>query len=600
MGQTQQLSPKAKVDQTTKETVRDLVTIAYHTRIKDVSESVSIIKEARDISVKQHYDYGIDICDAYMGFFQMILGNFDEAMEVSKKVLDKFEDEHFKSEKSLVLYTIGSIYYKSDNYHLGLKHLLECLSLRREIEDRLGESQVLKAIGTIYEFFNDYESAEEVYERCFEISQSIDDKLGESNACNPLSGIYLKRGKHEKALEMAERSISLKEAAGDKRGLAFAYHAKAKVFFRTKDYKESEKWFLRSLDLQNGMGEKLGISMCEVKLGELYYTLGNHDRAKFYLQKAIKIGKSINSKLILFKGFDLLYRIAKKQNNTRLALEYLEKHLENKESVINTGTGSIIKSLKAMSKIEMLQREARIIKEKNKDIEKKNTELDTFVYRVSHDLRGPIASLLGLYNIARYDIEDPLSKRYLDMYHEQIMRLNNIILDLINLTRIKGWQAKRTKIEFPEIIESIIGSFKYLPNFSKIKFDIDIDETIGYFGDKSIITTIFQNLIENSIKYSRVDVLPRIQVAVAKDDHNNFLIIEVSDNGIGIGTDYQERIFEMFFRANDEKEGSGLGLYILKYAVDKLKGKITLNSEHGRGSTFSVILPFESKKTNIK
>ena len=593
MGQTQQLSPKAKIDQKTKEKIRGLVKTAYETRIKDVNESVLLIEKVKALSLKYQYDYGIYIADAYMGFFQMILGNYQKSLKLSKDVLEKFEDKQFKAERSLVLYTIGSIYYKSDNYHLGLKHLLECLALRREIGDKLGESQVLKAIGTIYEFFNDYESAEEVYEKCFEVSRSINDKLGESNACNPLSGIYLKHGKHKKALKMAERSISLKEAAGDQRGLAFAYHAKAKVFFRLGEYRESEQWFLRSLRLQKEMGEKLGVSMCEIKLGALYYTLGYHDKAKSYLQKAINIGKSTNSKLILFKGFDLLYKIAKKENNTHLALEYLEKHLENKESVINTGTGSIIKSLKAMSKIEMLQREARIIGEKNKDIEKKNTELDTFVYRVSHDLRGPIASLLGLYNIAKYDIKDPLSKKYLDMYHEQIMRLNNIILDLINLTRIKGWQARKIKIEFPEIIKSIIESFKYLPNFSKIKFEIDIDEAIVYHGDKSIVTTIFQNLIENSIKYSRADVLPVIQVAVAKDDHNNFLILEVSDNGIGIGIDYHERIFEMFFRANDEKEGSGLGLYILKYAVDKLKGKITLSSEHAKGSTFSVILPFE-------
>ena len=595
-----QLSPKAKIDQSTKENILELVKNAYRTRIKDVHKSILIIEKARDISVNHDYEYGIDLSDAYMGFFQMVLGNFKVALELSKKVLDKFQEDHLKQEKSLVLYTIGSIYYKSDNFHLGLKHLLECLSLRRETGDRLGESQVLKAIGTIYEFFNDYESAEEVYERCFEVSRSIGDKLGESNACNPLSGIYLKRGKLEKAYEMAERSISLKEASGDERGLAFAFHAKAKVFYRRGQYGESEKWFLKSLELQNKIGEKIGISMCKIKLGELYYTLGDYDKAKSYLHQAINLGKGTNSKMILFKGFDLLYQIAKKEKNTQLALGYLEKHLENKESVINTGTGSIIKSLKAMSKIDMLQREARIIKEKNKDIEKKNTELDTFVYRVSHDLRGPIASLLGLYNIAKYDIKDPLSIRYLDMYHEQIMRLNNIILDLINLTRIKGWQAKRIKIEFPEIIKSIIGSFKYLPNFSNIKFDIEIDETITYFGDKSIVTTIFQNLIENSIKYSRVGVVPLIHVAVAKDNHNNFLIIEVSDNGIGIGIDYQERIFEMFFRANDEKEGSGLGLYILKYAVDKLKGKITLKSEHGSGSTFSVILPFENEKTDVK
>ncbi|MDN5210670.1 tetratricopeptide repeat-containing sensor histidine kinase [Fulvivirgaceae bacterium BMA12] len=592
MGQIQQLSPKAKIDPAIKEKVQQLVKSAYHTRIKDVNESLLIIEKARNLSLKYHYQYGVDVSEAYKGFFLMILGDFKTSLKLSKALLDKFQEDHLKAERSVVLYTIGSVYYKSDNYHVGLQHLLECLSLRRELDDKLGESQVLKAIGTIYEFFNDYESAEEVYERCFEISQSINDKLGESNACNPLSGIYLKRGKYEKALDMANRSITLKEAGGDTRGLAFAYHAKAKVFLRTKEFEKAEKWFLKSLKLQRQMGEKMGEGMCELKLGELYLALDNYAKAKIHLHHAIAIGEGVNSKLILFKGFNSLYLIAKKENDAPLALKYLERHLENKESVINTGTGSIIKSLKAMAKIEMLEREARIIKEKNSDIEKKNTELDTFVYRVSHDLRGPIASLLGLYNIARYDIKDTLSKKYLDMYHEQIMRLNNIILDLINLTRIKGWQVKNSKIEFSTIVQSIIKSFEYLPNFPNIKFNLDIDETIEYYSDKSIITTVFQNLIENSIKYSRVDISPVINVVVARDSHDDFLLIEVRDNGIGIGADYQERIFEMFFRANDEKEGSGLGLYILKYAVDKLNGKIKLKSERGEGSTFSIVLPF--------
>ena len=592
MGQIQELSPKAEINPSIKEKIQKLVMSAYHTRIKDVNESLLTVEKARNLSLKHHYQYGVDLSEAYKGFFLMILGDFKTASKLSKALLNKFQDDHLKAERSVVLYTIGSVYYKSDNYHVGLQHLLECLSLRRELNDKLGESQVLKAIGTIYEFFNDYESAEEVYERCFEISRSIKDKLGESNACNPLSGIYLKREKYQKALAMANKSIALKEAGGDTRGLAFAYHAKAKVFLRTKEFEKSEKWFLKSLKLQRQMGEKFGQGMCELKLGELYLTLGNNPKAKIHLHQAITIGEGVNSKLILFKGFNFLYLIAKKEDDGQLALKYLEKHLENKESVINTGTGSIIKSLKAMAKIEMLEREARIVKEKNKDIEKKNAELDTFVYRVSHDLRGPIASLLGLYNIARYDIKDSLSKKYLDMYHEQIMRLNNIILDLINLTSIKGWQIKNNKIEFAAIIQSIIKSYKYLPNFSNIKFNLDIDETIEYYSDKSIITTIFQNLIENSIKYSRVDISPVIKVGVTRDSRDGFLIIEVSDNGIGIGIDYQERIFEMFFRANDEKEGSGLGLYILKYAVDKLNGKIRLKSEHGEGSTFSIVLPF--------
>lgn len=575
--------------------IHNLIADSYISRIKNVNESLRIIDEARKLSENHQYQDGITIANVYQGFYLMITGDFERALSISKLALSQFNQDDHRAYKSLALYTIGSVYYKSNNYHIGLEHLLQCLSIRKEIDDRLGQSQVLKAIGTIYEYFNDYESAEEVYEKCIELSKAIKDNLGESNACNPLSGIYLKRNKNEEALKIAERSIQLKEEVGDVRGLAFSYHAKAKVFFRAKDYAEAEKWFLKSVEFHLKTGEKLGAGMVATKLAEMYYLSKKYNLAKEQLDSAIKIGSAIDSKMVLYKSYYIHYLIAKEEKNDSAALNYLEIHLENKESVINTDTRSIIKSLKAMSEIEMLERETKIIKEKNKAIKKKNAELDTFVYRVSHDLRGPIASLLGLYNIAKYDLQDPLSGKYLDMYHEQILRLNDIILDLINLTRIKGWQAKTVKIDFDEIIKNIIKSFKYLPNFLKINFKIDIIEEINFYSDKSIITTIFQNLIENSIKYSRANVVPYVHINVRKDNIEGNLVIEVSDNGIGINSEYQDRIFEMFFRANDEMDGSGLGLYILKYAVDKLNGQINLQSEHGKGSTFSILLPNKHK-----
>ncbi len=595
MGHTEQPHVVKKDEENWRSRIHDLIEASYTTRIKSVNESIEIINQAKTLSQIHGYSEGLDIADTYYAFYLMIKGDFQHALSISTEVLRKFKKSNQKKYKSLALYTIGSVYYKSNNYHIGLQHLLDCLSIRKEIDDKLGQSQVLKAIGSIYEFFNDYESAEEMYERSIAISKEINDKLGQSNACNPLSGIYLKRNKINEALTVAEESIRLKKSVGDERGLAFAYHAKGKVFFRRKNFKEAEAWFFKSIDLHLKAGEKLGIGLVSTKLAEMYYLAGQYDKAKEELKRAIGIAEPLDNKLVLHKSYHISYQIEKAEKNDSKALMYLEKHLENKESVINTDTSSIVKSLKAMSHIEILEREKEVIKEKNKAIKKKNTELDTFVYRVSHDLRGPIASLLGLYNIAKYDIKDKVATKYLELYHEQILRLNSIILDLINLTRIKGWQSKTDNIDFKNIIDNIIESFKYVPNFADIDFKIHIDNNIDYTSDKSIMTTIFQNLIENSIKYSRIDVIPFIEIQVLKDEDNKKLQIKVIDNGIGIDLEYQEKIFEMFFRANDEKDGSGLGLYILKYAVDKLNGSINLSSKHGQGSKFSITLPLNPK-----
>ena len=105
------------------------------------------------------------------------------------------------------------------------------------------------------------------------------------------------------------------------------------------------------------------------------------------------------------------------------------------------------------------------------------------------------------------------------------------------------------------------------------------------------MNVIFQNLIENAIKYSRNDVSPVVNVKVIK--MGDQLEITVKDNGIGIREEYQSRIFEMFFRANDKVQGSGLGLYILKNAVDKLSGTIDFKSKPNEGSQFQVKIPYQ-------
>ena len=226
------------------------------------------------------------------------------------------------------------------------------------------------------------------------------------------------------------------------------------------------------------------------------------------------------------------------------------------------------------------------------DLTYKNNELDTFVYRVSHDLRGPIASLLGLYNVVKHEIKDPLSLEFFEMYNNQIIRLNETIIALIDLTRIKEQETTKVPIDFNEIVHTSISSFTHLPNFEKIAFNIKIDVHRTYKSDKALIKTIVQNLIENAIKYQQEGGDPSVEINISDSGNlNNGIIIKVKDNGIGIEEEMHARIFDMFFRANSQAMGSGLGLYILKNAVDKLNGKIFLKSKLHKGTTFTIELP---------
>lgn len=228
-------------------------------------------------------------------------------------------------------------------------------------------------------------------------------------------------------------------------------------------------------------------------------------------------------------------------------------------------------------------------KEIEDSLKLKNLELDTFIYRASHDLRGPISSLMGLYNVVKIDVKDDTSLQYFDLYNNQVTRLNNIVLALINLTKIRESPIQKQLISFDKIIKTCINSFNFLPNYNNIDFEIKLDQELEYYCDETLINTIISNLLENSIKFSRTDIEAKIEISVI--ENKNLLHIEINDNGVGIENKLQSKIFNMFYRAHVSSTGSGLGLYLLKNAVEKLNGEIIVSSEVGKGSSFVIELP---------
>mgnify|MGYP002713105298 CR=1 FL=1 len=565
---------------------------ALKLRVSDISQSVEVTIGLLSQAQKIGYKKGEAYAHTYLAFYYMIVTKHEEADKHINKALEYFESVNDKFGLAFTYNTIGSIHYKTDDYHLGLKYLLQAYDLFKQIGDVANQSRTLKSIGSVYQFFKDYPKAEETYLHCIELSESIDDFNGISNALNPLSGLYLKENKIDKAFECINRSIDLKTKKGDKRGLGFALYGRAKIYHSLNQFEEAEKDYLQSLDLHEKLLEHVGTMMTLNKLGQLYMQCGKKEVAKKNLNACIEKGKDSHHNLILYRAYWSLYLIAKEENELSDALKYMELHLEHKEAVQKRDVKNVIRSLKAVSKVEMLEQEALWQREKKEEVEKKNKELDNFVYKVSHDLRGPISSLMGLNNVVKLDIEDEDSLKYFAMYHEQIQRLETIILDFIDLTRMKESKIQTSLIDFEPIISQCIKAYNYMPNFNQIQFKIHIEDGLKFYSDKSSINSIIQNLIENSIKYSSTRREPYVKIQIALDDNKENLLISVKDNGIGIQDEYKEKIFDMFFRANSNVHGSGLGLYILKTATERLKGTVEFESQFNEGTKFIITLPY--------
>jgi signal transduction histidine kinase len=169
------------------------------------------------------------------------------------------------------------------------------------------------------------------------------------------------------------------------------------------------------------------------------------------------------------------------------------------------------------------------------------------------------------------------------------MRINSIVLDLINLTRMNNAEENKVRINFHSLLDECINAHQYLDNFSQIRFVKEVDPRIEFSSEWAIVNTILQNLIENAIKYAQIGNDPFVKISITKSDKE--LHIQVADNGMGIDPVFQSQVFNMFFRANDRIQGTGLGLYILKRAVERLQGTVTFESQLFVGTVFNVVLP---------
>lgn len=575
-----------------KQEIEDLLARAYEARVNNPALSMELAQQAIGLSKDADQNLHARALNQ-LGLFYMIKGDFQAANDVSKKALFYFEKVHNLKGIADAKYNIGSVYYKTDNFHIGLQYLLDSLQLYRDLDDKHNEARVLKAVGTIYEYFGDQENAINSYLKCIRAAEVVKDFNQVSNAYNPLSGIYLKQGLHELALSIIQKSIAIKEKTKDIRGLAFALYGRGKVYLKLQLYDEALYDLNRSLQMQKEMGDKLGEGMVYNKLGSLYMAKKEYGQAEHYFLDAVNVAREYNIQFIKFKVHYNLYLLACEQKDTHKALSCLEKYTALKEAVINTRTYDIIKSYESLARIESLEREAKSQKDKAEIIEKKNGELDSFFYRISHDLKGPISSLQGLFNLVRLEVTDPMALKYFEMCQRQIHRINNIVVDLIDITRMNHPDSYRAgskaKIDFKVLVRECILSYSYINDFKRIRFVTEIDDNVVFYGEWAIVNTILQNLIENAIKYIRSDTEPYVGVFISKE--NNLIKIQVEDNGQGILASYQPKIFDMFFRANDRTQGTGLGLYILKRAVERLNGEISFKSEINVGSTFSVSLP---------
>lgn len=222
-----------------------------------------------------------------------------------------------------------------------------------------------------------------------------------------------------------------------------------------------------------------------------------------------------------------------------------------------------------------------------KQLDKAVNELDRFVYSASHDLSSPLKSIKGLIQIARLDSAPAELNKCLDHMDYSINNLDGVIRSMVDYSRNTHQEVIKVPINCYDLIVEVINELRFWPEAKNINFVNIQDKSLVVFSDKSRIKIILHNLIGNGIKYADSDK-PNPYVKIECMTTGEVWTLKVSDNGIGIGNEHLNNIFQMYYRASEKSKGSGLGLFIVKESVSKLKGSMHVESKPGTGTTFTL------------
>lgn len=355
------------------------------------------------------------------------------------------------------------------------------------------------------------------------------------------------------------------------------------------------------LNANDGLRGKLN-NLTEA-LSERYFVLAkNSHHISALAQRDAWIFHAVTMVLAIFFSILTGYWISKRISGPVARLSsVMEKALEkypipvpnlNKAaSEINILTASFAKLMNETSRqMKEIKGKSLLVKKQNKELKKLNSELDSFLYSAAHDLRSPLASLLGVLHLLRIDNRQKEVVPYIEMMEKSIRLQEAFISQIVEFTKNKRLTLMPEKIHLKQLLEDIFESHRFVDGAPRITHDVTIQGEAIFYSDKNRINIIFNNLISNAIRYADLGKdIPfiRISVNISREE----VSVRFSDNGIGIEPEHIGRIFEMFYRANSRSKGSGLGLFIFAETIQKLRGFVTVESETGKGTNFFIRLP---------
>lgn len=516
--------------------------------------------------------------------------------DFSRTALKEAQLRHYDFEEASAFNLLGLLADRSNENDLAFDYFEGALKIREKNNFKAGIASTLLNIGILYEKLNDFKRAEQFDLKSLAIEEKLNHALGMCYSYQSLGQLYLKTGHFAKSHYYLEKGERLAKGTNTASILRDIYQNRRDLYRKQVNYQEAIRYTLLFENLKDslfnqGLSTRIFTMQYDFQLDQKEREIKFLGQQQELQQKKLELqqGQIRQQRFIIVVGLIIFISICLW---AYIVFRYygkvkkLNREISEQKEEIQAQAEELTESNQTISRVNTGLEEK--VKIRTAELKEAYNELDTFFYRSSHDFRRPLTTFMGLAEVAKVTLKDPSALELFEKVNETARNLDKMLVKLQSVSAAGAQELIYNEVLLDQIFQIELDNFRdeIIQKSIKVMTEIKLDEP--FFSYPVLIKTIIQNLLENSIAFCGVQS-PFIKFKAYQ--RLGETVLEISDNGQGIDPAYLNRIFDMYFRANERSRGNGLGLYIVKKIVDKLIGRVELKSELGLGTTVWVYLP---------
>ncbi len=568
-----------------------LVEIAIELRNFDVEEASKVAEDIIQRSRAVAYTNGIGRGLELKGACHWTKGEYEQGLDVLKEALSVATKTKNRRLEAQVLYYFGNIYRDQGDLANVLTHFKKALAINEELGDEFAQSVILTSISNLLYDLNDYDSALEYALKCLPIFEKAHDVSNLINVCNTLGNIYFKKDDFQEAMHYFQENLGHSEF--ETIAYVMAESGLGKVYYKMQNFDNARKYLSNALRQAEHLGNIEVQIICQFYLGRMYMDKGSYRQSLQYLNHSYTLANEYNRRHDLMSIHEMLSSLYDKIGDIPKAYHHLKSYEQLKEEIFKQTILNELRNMQVKQQIEMAQKE--------KEVAERTAQLKhQFMANMSHEIRTPMNAIVGMTRllISKRPTDDQL--RYLNAIRQSSDNLLVIINDILDLSKIEAGKIiiEHTDFTIREVLQGVKDMLYLKATEKEIDFKLSTDDAIPnrLTGDPTRLNQVLINLAGNAVKFTEKGYV-EIKTSVTQKSNKLWLKFDVVDTGIGIAAENIDSIFDSFTQAGADITrkfgGTGLGLTISKQLVTLMGGDISVKSELGKGTVFSIIIPFE-------